>query len=486
MPAKNQSEEDKKLIKVYHQDHQRRFLKSQANEQLLDGSVGAGKTYAGCAKVFYLCLKYPGNRIAVIRKDFTDLEESTLFTLIEGDERTDPVIPPEYIVNHNKSKHKIEVYNPWGANSTIIYSGLSKGKNAKYPQKLGSTQFGAIFIDELIEIDEGDYNFLLSRLRHPVTDRHGNPGPRPIFGATNPDGPGHWAYEQFIEPDHSDNPNIDVIQARTGDNKELRDDYLERLEERYTGMMRDRLLQGEWVMAEGRVYQNFDSELHAKPRSWFLETKEVDGKKMRDLRDYKKFIVGADAGYTNPRALLVIGVTGNDELHVLDEFYRSKTDIQDAIDWLDARKDDYSIYRVWHDPSEPADIEDLNNAGYQAEKANNDIVSGIAKTAYKIGNRYICKGCDPKQEFSSERGVQEHIDQEHGGDAEYDYHEPQLFVHPRCKHFLNEILAYKYPDEDDNKTREEKPVKENDHLMDALRYAIMGLNEGQDFSFAFG
>jgi hypothetical protein len=48
----------------------------------------------------------------------------------------------------------------------------------------------------------------------------------------------------------------------------------------------------------------------------------------------------------------------------------------------------------------------------------------------------------------------------------------QLFVFNTCKSTLDEFNSYRY---DPEKPKEE-PVKENDHLMDAIRYAIYDHN----------
>ncbi|MEK9697914.1 MAG: hypothetical protein VW270_19250, partial [Candidatus Poseidoniales archaeon] len=51
--------------------------------------------------------------------------------------------------------------------------------------------------------------------------------------------------------------------------------------------------------------------------------------------------------------------------------------------------------------------------------------------------------------------------------------EHQLWVHTDCKYHMSEFDSYHYPEEI-RPGGNEDPVKENDHLMDAMRYAIMG------------
>lgn len=441
------SEDQVHQLDVSQIPHQRKFIRSRKKIVLLSGAIGAGKTFPGCVKAFQATQEAPGARVALVRKQLSDLKSSTLNTLLKGDRETPPVIPPEYIVSHNKSEHRIVVKAPGGKTSEIIYSGLDKGRGDRYPKKLGSTEFTDIFIDELEEIDEDDFDYLMGRLRRPKKTPGGEKIPKQIFGATNPGGPAHWAHRRFINPEERPD-HVDVFFAKTEDNPFLDDDYVETLKETYTGVMKDRLLEGKWVAAEGQVFQNFDRQVHEKDPEFFLKPEdEWEDEDEPELREYKKFVVGADAGFTNPRALVLIGVTGNDEIHILDEFYRTRTDIDEAIEWLDSL--DVTVDRIYHDPSEPSDIEELNKAGYSAEKANNDISSGISHMASKIGNT---------------------------GDQD-----PRLFVHPSVTNWKNEIASYRYPQ--DSRMKDEKPLKENDHLMDATRYALMGIRGGGGLSW---
>lgn len=432
--------------------HQRKFVESDKKIAIISGAIGAGKTYPGCVKAFLATQRAPGARVALVRKQLSDLKSSTLNTLLKGDRETPPVIPPSYVVSHNKSEHKITVRTPGEETSEIIYSGLDKGKADRYPKKLGSTEFTDIFIDELEELDQDDFDYLLGRLRRPKLTQDGKRLQKQIFAATNPGGPAHWAYRRFINPEERPD-HADVFFAKTEDNPFLDDSYLETLKATYTGVMRDRLLKGKWVAAEGQVFRNFDRAVHEMDPEFFHKDEDEleDDEESPQLREYKEFVVGADAGFTNPRALVLIGVTGNDEVHVLDEFYRSRTDIQAAIDWLEEKEKELgiSVSEVYHDPSEPSDIQELNQAGFRAEKANNDIKSGISHMATKIGNT--------------------------------DDQDPRLFVHPRVTNWKNEIASYRYPQ--DSRRKDEKPLKENDHLMDATRYALMGLRDRQELAF---
>ena len=49
----------------------------------------------------------------------------------------------------------------------------------------------------------------------------------------------------------------------------------------------------------------------------------------------------------------------------------------------------------------------------------------------------------------------------------------KLHIASTCIHTISELETYAYPDKKPDKNEYEDPIKENDHAMDALRYAIM-------------
>jgi phage terminase large subunit len=61
-----------------------------------------------------------------------------------------------------------------------------------------------------------------------------------------------------------------------------------------------------------------------------------------------------------------------------------------------------------------------------------------------------------------------------------DYH---IIVHPRCVNFLMEISTYCWDRDKQTDQLINKPVDYNNHLMDAMRYAIMDAVRDDGFSF---
>jgi len=208
-----------------------------------------------------------------------------------------------------------------------------------------------------------------------------------------------------------------ITDVPTETNPELPDDYLERMEE-YEGQFYEQEIRGKFVQFEGLVH------------SWFSEDNIFS-----DVPDsYDRTLYGVDWGYRNPMAVVVV-VEKDGELFVVDEVYQRRMNIQDLIKNLETLEEAWGPGSLFCDPSEPSNIDELKKNGFSARKANNDVMSGISKVSSK-------RNC--------------------------------LQVHEDCQNTINEFRSYQYKDDE-----KEKPLKENDHLMDALRYLVMGLGEGR-------
>lgn len=402
---------------------QKGFIESRKQYVMLSGAVGAGKSFNGCWKGFILNLMYPGNKGLICRKEAKSLEHSTLWTLFNE------VLTPDMIVSHNTFRgiieHKTLVK---GKTSFIIYSGLDKKAGQPYPTKIGSTQFGWIFADEGIELEEGDWMMLSTRLRHKIpglNKKENDRVPRQMFTATNPDGPYHFLYKFFFGSKSKDR---EVFMTTPYDNPYLPADYLKKLEETLTGITRERLLNGKWAQAEGMIYSNFNP------------MKQVNNKGFLPLSEYKALVIGADSNYPLPRAAVLIGFRGDGNIDILDEFYKEGAPVQDLAKWCRGLTDmTKSTIYLFHDPSDPAAINELSTVPFlSCGKAYNKIIPGISAVA-----RY--------------------------------FDQDKIRIDPGCTNLIRELQAYRWKP---GKEKEE-PLKKDDHAADSIRYGIATYMEGQ-------
>jgi PBSX family phage terminase large subunit len=167
---------------------------------------------------------------------------------------------------------------------------------------------------------------------------------------------------------------------------------------------------------EGLVYKEFSREKHVQTD--FPET-------------YTDTILGIDFGYTNPACILPIGIDGDSNYWIKEEWYKTRQTTEQIAEQALL----YKSTKAYPDPAEPDRIEILNKKGLNCREVSKDIVAGVdhVRELFKQG---------------------------------------RIHIHPDCKNLIWELETYRYPDKKPEKNEAEKPVKENDHALDALRYAL--------------
>jgi PBSX family phage terminase large subunit len=279
----------------------------------------------------------------------------------------------------------------------------------------GSTLASAL-VDEVTLIPQGFFKMLLSRLSVPGAK---------LFGTTNPDSPFHWLKTDFLDNDKLD---LKAWKFRLDDNPSLDDAYVNSLKAEYTGLWYKRYIEGDWVLAEGTVYDFFDEEEH---------TIDLPSKRAR------KYIVGVDYGTTNPTVFTLIGFNPDSypNIWLEKEYYysskdkgRQKTDTEYAEDLAEFIHG-YAVEAIYIDPSAASfRLECFRQGIDNICEADNDVLNGIRFKAQLMANGTfkVCKS---------------------------------------CVHTIREYATYVW-DTKSSLKGEDKPVKENDHCMDALRYAL--------------
>lgn len=247
-----------------------------------------------------------------------------------------------------------------------------------------------------------------------------------IWMNCNPEGPFHYIKTEYI--DKAKEKKVLHLHFDLDDNLSLSPKIKERYKRMFTGLWYKRMILGLWVMAEGVVYDMFNDVIHA-----------VDKNKIPDK--FESYYLGVDYGTGNPTVFLLIGQSGKN-LYVIDEYYwdsskkgRQKTDAEYSRDLQDFIKGRYPK-AICIDPSAASFILQLRHDGVKGiRKADNSVLDGIRTVASFLG-------------------------------------EQRIFIYgAKCKNLLSEIVSYVW-DPKAQKTGEDKPVKANDHALDALRYVI--------------
>ena len=238
----------------------------------------------------------------------------------------------------------------------------------------------------------------------------------------NPAGQEHWFYREWVS--RCAEKNLIHLHFTMEDNPSLSPAVRERYERLYTGVFYDRYVRGLWVSADGLVYDGFDPQRHVCAR-----LPETAG----------RCWVSVDYGTRNPTVFLLWQRERDTERWVCLREYcwdgrarqRQKTDGEYAEDLVSFFGSEYP-QTVIVDPSAASFITELRQRGLSVTPADNRVLDGI-------------------------RAVSELL------------REGKLVFSDRCANTLREFRSYVW---DESAAGADRPVKDNDHCMDAVRYFV--------------
>jgi len=230
-----------------------------------------------------------------------------------------------------------------------------------------------------------------------------------LFMSFNPIDAFHWIKSQVIEKE----PSVDEIISTYQDNPFLNPEYIKiLLNLKETDLNYWRIYgEGEWGVLENLIYRNWDT---VHPDRW--------------PEDFAFTIYGLDFGFNNPSALIQIGIKDGEpyERELLYESGLTNTQLIEQLDDLIPNKSDY----IFADTAEPARIEEIDQAGFNVYPSDKSVTDGL------------------------------------------DYVKSQpVHIHQESENLIKEKRGYKYKETRDGQVLDE-PLKFNDHLMDAERYAL--------------
>jgi phage terminase large subunit len=178
---------------------------------------------------------------------------------------------------------------------------------------------------------------------------------------------------------------------------------------------------GEFRKKEGLVYKDFSRDKH------------VISEVPEDL-EVLYTLGGLDWGHNHPCAVITIKKDYDGIYWIVDEFYKTGLTEEDIIDYTVSAK----FNKVYPDPENASGCAGLKKRGVnvkEVRKVSGSVVSGISKVSEML-----------KQ--------------------------GRIKVLSSCINVIQEFESYSYPEEK-GKTIVEKPLKEGDDAMDAIRYVIM-------------
>lgn len=396
---------------------------SQGAVNIWEGSVRSGKTIASLLRwLIYLATVEQTGQLVVVSRTRESAYRNVFAPLM------DPSLFGEFAQYVN--------YTPGAPTATILGKTVHVlgASDAKAERVLRGMTCAGAYVDEVTLLTEDFFVQLLNRMW----------GSAQLFGTTNPDNPAHWLKRKYLDRLGS-LPDWRTWHFVLDDNPALSEERKERIRRENTGLYYRRFVLGQWVAAEGAIYDTWEPERHVIP--W---------EKTPPLHDM--IAVGIDYGTTNATSALLLGladtvsrVTGKHtpRLILLDEWRYDagvKGDrLTDAelskrlVTWL---RDDHTPYPSemrprFHlvDPAAASFKVQLHQDGVSPlADADNDVSYGIRVISSLLST-------------------------------------DNLLVTDRCQGFITEVPGYSW-DPKATEKGEDKPLKVADHSLDAARYAI--------------
>ena len=233
-------------------------------------------------------------------------------------------------------------------------------------------------------------------------------------GTYNPQYPNHWL-KIFLDSD----ADIFSQEYTIDDNPFLPPAFVENLKKEYAGtVFYDRYILGKWTLAEGLIYPMFN-----------------DSCIVDELPEAGEYYISCDYGTLNPFSAGLWCVNSGRAVRVAEYYYSGRDkqyQLTDEEYYAEVEKlaGDKNIRHIIVDPSAASFIACIKKHGrFSVRKAKNDVMYGIRLTSAMLRAGAIKIGSD-------------------------------------CGDAIREFGLYRW----DEGSTEDKPIKENDHAMDDIRY----------------
>lgn len=383
------------------------ILDSNKRINLWEGAVRSGKTIASILRWLEFVAGCDHGKLIMVGKTERTLKGNVLDPMAEllGDDEYSARIGAGEITLYGRD---IEIV---GAN------------DERSEQKIRGRTFRGAYCDEATLYPQSFWMMLLSRLS--------STGAK-MFATMNPDNPYHWMKKDYIN--RRDELDLAVFSFVIDDNPYLDPIFVANLKKEFTGLWYKRFILGQWVMAEGVIYDMFDD------------------KNIKVIDDYPAiyYVAGADYGTGNPTAFGLYAVNKNmtPKIYKVKEYYydsklsgRQKTDAEYSKDFIKFIDGVFPLKGIYIDPSAASFRAQLIKDGVSGiTSCDNDVLEGIKTQSMLLENE--------------------------------DY-----AIHPSCRQTIQDYYAYSW-DKNAQKKGEDKPLKQYDHTKDEERYVLHSLMKG--------
>lgn len=377
---------------------------------LLTGSAGGGKSRCAAEIVHAFMKRYPNATGLALRKAREFANKSIVPFLKNAVIKKDAV--------YKAGEHTFVYPN----GSTLYVGGMKDDDQREAIRSIGQDgSLDIVWPEEANAFTNLDFEELNLRMR-------GKAAPyTQIVLSTNPDAPNHWINQRLILGGEAE-----VYYSGALDNPHNPPEYVDKLNNA-TGILRQRLVLGLWVQAEGVIFDNFD------PAHNVTEAAEYDPSRGVIWGVDDGYAYGQGVGYASyhPRVFLLAQLTDQGGVNIFHAYYASQELSEKSIENVLALP--YKRPEIAYVDSSALELKArIYDTGIMAAGATHPVSEGI-----KNVRRLICDG----------NGMR------------------LLKIHPRCKQLINEFQSYCY--DDGSKVAnvgEPKPLAVDDHGPSCVRY----------------
>ena len=376
---------------------------------ICDGSVRSGKTVSMILGFVHWAMRFfDGKNFGICGKTISSTERNIILPLLNMPDITD-YYSLQYIRGENK---RIIIRSGSHTNTFFIFGGKDE---SSYTLVQGITLSGVLF-DEVALMPKSFVDQAVARTLS-------EPEARYWFNC-NPESAEHWFYKEWICNTHQ--KKALHLHFTMQDNPILSPEQIADAERLYTGVFYNRYIKGLWCVAEGLIYPMFDKAVHVTHHP-----------KLQPGGDY---YISCDYGTLNPTSAGLWYLQPDGHAIRLREYYydgrKTKTPRTDEEHYkaLEQLAGDVAgkVRAVIVDPSAASFIECIRRHGlFRVWQADNSVLNGIRDTSSLLQMQY-------------------------------------LHICDNCTDIIREFSLYRW----DESATEDRPIKENDHAMDDMRYFV--------------
>ncbi|WP_424244787.1 phage terminase large subunit [Elusimicrobium posterum] len=331
-----------KIARVFKENN-----RARAKTVVNVGGARSGKSYALAQLMIMRAQNLQGSVIGITRKTMPALKMTAyrLFTdLLKKYKLYD-------VKNHNKMEHFYTL-----GKSRIHFFSLDD------PEKIKSSEFNYIWMEEATEFTYKDYITLLTRLSAPPYKGHTNQ----LFLTLNPSDSSSWIAKKVLP-----SADAEIIKSTYKDNPFLSKDYINTLlslKEKDENYYRIFAL-GEWGQNKNIIYDKYS----------FVDTPPP----------CDNIIWGLDFGFNNPSSLVKVYIT-DAGITVEEKLYSPGLTNTQLIERLkEIIPQEERFQPIYADCAEPDRIKEISDAGFNIHPAHKDVKQGILTV--KSQNLFILK-----------------------------------------------------------------------------------------------